>query len=347
MMKRLLLMALLLGLVVVPLGAYVRLSDAGLGCPDWPGCYGHMVLPAGEKAQQAASAYPDRPLEPHKAWKEMIHRYVAGTLGLLVLAIAVVAWRARRQRPVEARLGLLLLGVIVFQALLGMWTVTLKLKPLIVMGHLLGGLTTISLILALLLLHRGQPLFGQMAWQPRDRNLARMALIGLLLLVAQIALGGWTSANYAALACPDFPQCQSQWWPAMDFREAFVLWRGIGINYEFGILDSPARTAIHMSHRMGAVVVALYLAWLAMRLLWAGSIGARRLGLGLLLLLLLQLSLGISNVVFHLPLPVAVAHNAGAALLLLMLVTINLMLWRLPATEAEGAPIRGGVQCPP
>ena len=347
MMKKLLVMALLLGLVVVPLGAFVRLSDAGLGCPDWPGCYGHLVLPSGERAQQAAAAFPERPLEPHKAWKEMIHRYVAGTLGLLVLAIAVLAWRRRCEHPAEFALALALCGVIVFQALLGMWTVTLKLKPLVVMGHLLGGLATLSLILALLLVHRRQPLFGAAAWSGADRRLAGAALLGLVLLLGQIALGGWTSANYAALACPDFPQCQTQWWPRMDFGEAFVLWRGLGINYEFGVLDSPARTAIHMTHRMGALVVALYMGWLALRLLRSAGSGARRMGGLLLGLLLLQLALGVSNVVFHLPLPVAVAHNAGAALLLLTLVTLNLMLWRLPAREAHAGHLQGGVQCPP
>ncbi|HXH04314.1 MAG TPA: COX15/CtaA family protein [Candidatus Competibacteraceae bacterium] len=321
--RRLALAAVLLAFVVVVLGAWVRLSDAGLGCPDWPGCYGHLTVPsAPEHVENANAAYPERPLEAHKAWKEMIHRYCAGVLGLLVLALALLAWRRRGEPGQPLALPLALLALVVFQALLGMWTVTLQLKPLVVMAHLLGGLATLALLWWLNL--------GQQRWlpsAPADAGLRPWALLAFAAVVGQIALGGWTSANYAALACVDFPTCQAQWWPQMDFREAFVLWRGLGINYEYGVLEHPARVAIHVSHRLGALVVLLLVGWLAWRALRRGATPqVRRLGLVLALALALQLLLGVSNVLFALPLPVAVAHNGGAALLVLTLVTLNHIL---------------------
>ncbi|HPF58734.1 MAG TPA: COX15/CtaA family protein [Candidatus Competibacteraceae bacterium] len=313
--------ALALTFIVVLLGAYVRLSDAGLGCPDWPGCYGHLDVP-GEAHQiiKANEAYPDRPLEAHKAWKEMIHRYFAGTLGLLVLGIAVLAWRNRHQPGQPVLLPSLLVGLVVFQALLGMWTVTWQLKPVVVMGHLLGGLATLSL-LAWLALRQGR--YGGDMVIAHARSLRIYAALGLILLVGQIALGGWTSANYAALACPDFPTCQTQWWPPTDFREAFTLWRGLGISYEGGVLSNDARVTIHLVHRLGAIVVLLYLSWLVWRLIVTESRMLQRAGIAIGVLLAFQLSLGIANVVMQLPLPVAVAHNGGAALLLLALVMLN------------------------
>jgi cytochrome c oxidase assembly protein subunit 15 len=319
--------ALVLTFVVVVLGAYVRLSDAGLGCPDWPGCYGRL-LDVPDRADQIAaanSAYPQRPVEPAKAWKEMIHRYCAGTLGLLVLALAALAWRNRRQPDQPVALPLILVGLVVFQSLLGMWTVTWQLKPLVVMAHLLGGLTTLGLLAWLVL---GQRRGGGMgAATDENRALRRYALLGLVLLAGQIALGGWTSANYAALACPDFPTCQSHWWPAMDFREAFTPWRGLGRSYEGGVLANDARVTIHVMHRVVALVVALYLIWLVRRLVMTARDPALRLAGGAVaVLLIIQLGLGIANVVLYLPLPVAVAHTGGAALLLLSLVTINHLL---------------------
>lgn len=316
--------ATVLALCVVMLGAYVRLSHAGLGCPDWPGCYGRLVVPtATHSVNQANAAYPDRPVEAHKAWKEMVHRYFAGTLGLLIFALAVIAWRHRREPEQQVAVVWLLAGVVIFQALLGMWTVTLLLKPLIVMGHLLGGMGTLAL-LWWIALRQGQ-------WQPGVddtsdtlHRLAPFALLGLIILGMQIALGGWTSANYAALQCPDFPTCQGHWWPQMDFRDAFTLWRGTGIDYQGGVLGNAARVAIHVTHRIGALVTFLYLGWLALRILRLGhSRGLRRIALVLLALLVAQVSLGIGNVVLGLPLPVAVAHNGGAALLLLTLVSLN------------------------
>lgn len=319
--------ALILSFVVVVLGAYVRLSNAGLGCPDWPGCYGRLLdIPDRiDQIAEADAAYPHRPIEPAKAWKEMIHRYFAGTLGLLILALATLAWRNRRRPEQPVVLPSALLGLIIFQSLLGMWTVTWQLKPLVVMAHLLGGLTTLSL-LAWLVFSRHRNSYASAG--AGYRVLRRYALLGLVLLVGQIALGGWTSANYAALSCPDFPTCQGYWRPPLDFQEAFTLWRGLGRSYEGGVLSNDARVTIHVMHRLGALVVALYLSWLSRRLMSAapGNRALYRAGVGMAVLLIAQLSLGIANVILHLPLPVAVAHTGGAALLLLSLVMINRLL---------------------
>lgn len=307
---RLVLLAAGLAFCVVVLGAYVRLSDAGLGCPDWPGCYGHLTVPHATVAQQA---FPDKPLEVHKAWKEMAHRYLAGTLGLLILAIFITAWRGRRRLPVRPMLPTFLLGLVICQAALGMWTVTLLLKPVIVSLHLLGGMATLALLVWLVALR----LPAAMASSP----LRFWALCGLGLLICQILLGGWTSSNYAALACTDFPTCHGTWWPATDFANAFHLVRELGVNADGSALTSDALTTIHFVHRLGALVIFFYLGWLGSRCLRVRELA--QWGWLMLLLLLAQVSLGISNVMFSLPLPVAVAHNAGAALLLAVLVVIN------------------------
>lgn len=318
-------LAIVFALCVIVLGAYTRLSDAGLGCPDWPGCYGKIIVPDSEHEVDEKHYLEQRPLEPHKGWAEMVHRYFAGTLGLLILAIAVWSWRRwSNNHPRQVVwLPFLLVGVVIFQALLGMWTVTLLLKPVVVMGHLLGGFATVALLWLLLLKSDAGRLpavafDGPPGW----------ALLGLLILIVQIALGGWTSANYAALSCPDFPTCQAQWWPESDFDEAFVMWRGLGVNYEFGVLEHPARVAIHLTHRIGAVITLLYLGWLAVSLLRSIDAPVRKAGLAVALLLLMQVGLGVSNVLFHLPLPVAVAHNAVAVLLLLSVIYANFLLWR-------------------
>ena len=363
-------LALALALGVIVFGAFVRLSNAGLSCPDWPTCYGRATWPgaAQEVSEHAASAI--RPFETHKAWREQVHRMIAGLLGVLVLTLALVAARRRTRGVAQvigaallvaiaiplymkgehvaasalaiageavlliaawrwsnsdlSRVAVLTLAVIIFQALLGMWTVTWLLKPIVVMGHLLGGLTTFSLLV-------------WMAWRATDIPIRladavamrRWLIIGLVVLGLQIALGGWTSANYAALACGnDFPQCVGQWWPPHDFREGFVLWRGVGVDYEGGILDGQSRIAIQMAHRMMAAVVFIYMLWLALKLLrtpgmrgWGGLLAA---------LVVTQVALGIANVKLGLPLTVAVLHNAGAALLLFLLVSL---LARLRAPE--------------
>jgi len=322
--RRVAFIATALAFSVVVLGAYVRLSDAGLGCPDWPGCYGQIDVPADpQRMAQANAAYPERPVEVDKAWKEMIHRYLAGVLGLLILGLAVLAWYRRKDPEQPVVLPFVLLALVIFQALLGMWTVTLLLKPVVVMAHLLGGMTTLAL-LWWLALRQGKSFEGKPA---AEHSLRYWTLLGLILVGVQVMLGGWTSANYAALACPDFPTCQAQWWPAMDFQEALVLWRGVGVSYEYGVLDNDARVAIHMMHRLGAVLVLAYLGWLSW---WILSRIRHRLvrtaTIAVAVLLMIQVSLGIANVVLHLPLTIAVAHNGVAALLILALVALNHVL---------------------
>lgn len=309
-------------LVVVVLGAYVRLSDAGLGCPDWPGCYGHLILPADEAVRDSAQmGWPERPLEAGKAWREMIHRYAATGLGLVIVLASLLAWLNRRDPRQPVVLPVILLGVVIFQGLLGMWTVTLLLKPLIVMGHLLGGLTTLSLLVWLLLDSRR---VGAAATPP-VRQIPWLAVSGLVILILQIALGGWTSSNYAALACPDIPTCQGQWWPEdSNFAEGFVLWRGLGINYEFGVLDAPSRVAIHFAHRLGAVATFVALLLISLHFRARGVTAALRQAATLVLgAVTLQVLIGVGIVWFGLPLPLATAHNGVAALLLLAMVNLN------------------------
>jgi cytochrome c oxidase assembly protein subunit 15 len=355
-------LAVALAFGVIVFGAFVRLSNAGLSCPDWPTCYGRATWPqaAHDAADHAATAI--RAVEPHKAWREQVHRMLAGSLGVLVLSLALLAARRRQYGLSQVLVAAILVGigiplymkgqhvaasafaiageamlliaalrwsnvdlaraaaltlmVIVFQALLGMWTVTWLLKPIVVMGHLLGGLLTFSLL-------------TWMAWRATDlpirladaRRVRVLLLIGVALLAVQIALGGWTSANYAALACGnDFPKCVGQWWPPTDFHQGFVLWRGIGVDYEGGVLDGQSRIAIQMAHRLMAVLVFGHLLAVAIRLIRTPGMLAWGVTLGVLLFT--QVGLGIANVKLGLPLHVAVLHNAGAALLLFVLVSL-------------------------
>ncbi|MDV3440553.1 COX15/CtaA family protein [Pseudomonas otitidis] len=320
-------LATVLALVVVLLGAYTRLTHAGLGCPDWPGCYGFIGVPQTDaQLAHAERHFPETPVEAQKGWNEMVHRYFAGTLGLVILGLAAHALVRRGRDGQPLRLPLVLLGVVITQAAFGMWTVTLKLWPQVVTAHLLGGFTTLALLFLLSLRLSGAlPALGLPA------GLRRLAAAALALVIGQIALGGWVSSNYAAVACVDLPTCHGQWWPAMDFANGFHLTQHIGPNYLGGQLDSDARTAIHMTHRLGALVVTLTLLALAWRLRGEGL--GRLAGL-LLAVLALQVGLGISNVLFHLPLPVAVAHNGGGALLLLTLVLVNYRV-RAPALATE------------
>ncbi len=356
---------------VIVFGAFVRLSDAGLSCPDWPTCYGRAAWPQATQDVSSHAASAIRPFETHKAWREQVHRHLAASLGVLVLALALLAARRRRFGIAQvlgasllvalaiplymkgqvvpalavaglgealllvaalrwsnldlSRAAVLTLAVVVFQALLGKWTVTMLLKPVIVMGHLLGGMLTFSLL-------------TWMAWRATHlpivlvdaRALRRWVLAGIAVLGVQIALGGWVSANYAALACGaggwttpeahylDFPKCVGQWWPPTDFREGFVLWRGVGVDYEGGVLDGASRIAIQMAHRIFALVVFTAMALLSWRLL--RTPGLRAWAVVLALLTLAQVLLGVLNVKLSLPLPVAVLHNGGAALLLFVLV---------------------------
>jgi heme a synthase len=325
--RSLALIATLLAFGVVALGAYVRLSDAGLGCPDWPGCYGHLLGVPDAPHEQAAAvqSFPGKPVETGKAWKEMVHRYFAGTLGLLILGLAILAWRPEMRDRASPWLPTALLGIVGFQALLGMWTVTLLLKPVIVTAHLLGGMTTLGLLVWLLL--------RQTSPRPVERpnSLRPLALLALVAVIAQIALGGWTSSNYAALACTDFPTCQGSWLPAMDFGHAFALRRELGQTSDGGLLPFSALTAIHWTHRLWAVGVLLAVGGLAIKLLRLPA--WRRWGLWLAGLLTLQWCLGIANVLLSLPLPIAVAHNLGAAALLTATLALNFRLWHLPASR--------------
>jgi cytochrome c oxidase assembly protein subunit 15 len=319
MFKKIVFVTTCLAFIVVVVGAFVRLSDAGLGCPDWPGCYGHMTVPDQPHAlARADQAYPERPVEPAKAWKEMGHRYLAGTLGLLILLIAIIAWYKRRALAQSPTLPTVIVLLVILQAALGMWTVTLLLKPVIVTLHLIGGMATLAL-LAWLAVRQLRPVAG--VAESRRRALRPWIILGLVILIAQMILGGWVSTNYAALACTDFPTCHGVWVPQMDFRHGFQLVRGLGVTASGAPLSYQALTAIHWTHRVGALVTFVYLVTLAAVML--ASAGARRYGAVLLILVVLQVALGISNVVFSLPLPVAAAHNAGAALLLMTLVVLN------------------------
>jgi len=318
--------AFYLAIVVVILGAFTRLVDAGLGCPDWPGCYGHLLWPdEAHEIVQAEKAFPDSPVEIDKTWPEMVHRYFAGTLGLFILAIAIISIRQPISTAAEKmpfKLPLFLLFLVILQAAFGMWTVTLKLWPQIVTAHLLGGFSTLSLLWLL-----GQRLGGE-RWNLCSSKLALLQkikpllVIALLIVIAQIALGGWVSSNYAALACPDFPQCLGQWMPPMDIKTGFNISQDIGPNYLGGQLDNYSRTAIHFFHRIGALTVLLILLLLSVVLWRLKDPVVQRWVVLLLSVLGLQIALGISNIVLALPLIVAVAHNGVGALLLLVMVSL-------------------------
>lgn len=323
--KKLSLLAALLALCVVVLGAYVRLSDAGLGCPDWPGCYGALTVPESESAIQAAqTAYPHSTVHVGKAWKEMAHRYLAGTLGLIILSMVILGWKAKREIKTTPWLPTFLVFFIAFQAALGMWTVTMLLKPAIVTSHLLGGMTSLAILVWLAHRHWGN--FSADIHVPSGIKLAiRFALIVLFL---QIFLGGWTSTNYAALACTDFPTCHGVLVPEMNFKDAFHLFRELGQNAEGGALTLASITAIQWAHRIGAVITLIYLGILALNVLKYRQI--KLFGSLLLIILAGQISLGIANLILHLPLVLAVAHNFGAALLVVILVTLNSKITKLP-----------------
>lgn len=374
-------LAVFLAITVVVLGAFTRLVHAGLGCPDWPTCYGHLWVPtSAEDIHAANQAFADTPVETDKTWPEQIHRIFASTLGLVILVIFGLAvravnstssdksWRgivlllsvlvagtiarivvgdaldpyllvlvaiyfanllrlayaktpAEHQQPLK--LMALLAGFVILQGLFGMWTVTLKLWPQVVTAHLLGGFATLSLIW--LLIQRT----GKYHWQFPARSVAPLlrlrllAAVALVMVIVQIALGGWTTSNYAALACADFPMCHNRWWPEADFVQGFNIFQHVGPNYLGGLLDNDARTAIHLSHRIGALLTFILVTVLVVRLWRVREFSARLMAIVTAVVLLGQIALGISNVEFSLPLTVAVAHNAGGALLLLTIITVN------------------------
>ncbi len=325
LLYRLTCFAALLALCVVILGAYTRLKDAGLGCPDWPGCYGHLFVPQGSAAKQASLVFGGAKIETLKAWAEMSHRYLAGTLGLLVLAILIRACITHKRYQTPLGLPIIIALIVLAQASLGRWTVTLKLLPPIVMFHLLGGMT-LTVLLTLLALRIGQ-FFASV--KPIDCSRFRFwTLLGLLLLILQIMLGGWTSANYASLACTDFPYCNGQLLPALKFSHVFTLIDKIGINYQGGILDQATRVTIQMMHRFGAAVVFSY--WFILCLMLLGLAQSKillRFVILIITLLIIQVILGILNLIFILPLHVAMSHNFVATLLLVTVVALNYALY--------------------
>ncbi|WP_148713911.1 COX15/CtaA family protein [Chitinolyticbacter meiyuanensis] len=307
-LRRLTVFTVIWTLVLIMLGAYVRLEDAGLGCPDWPGCYGRLTAPTHDHEVAHAELHYGGEVDPAKGWKEMIHRYVAGGLGLILLWQAWALWRSRRETGVPAALVIAPLAVVLFQALLGMWTVTLKLMPVVVTAHLLGGMTMLALVTAQAA--RARP--GRLVL---PAGLRRFAWFALAVVVLQIALGGWVSTNYAALACDGFPACRGGYQLPDDWAVGFHPLRELGLTTTGGPLDIDHLAAIHWIHRLWALAVTVAVALLGVLLLRRGL----RAGGWLLAALVLQLGLGIANVLMHLPLALAVAHNGGAALLLALL----------------------------
>jgi heme a synthase len=321
---RISLTACCLAFFVIVLGAYVRLSDAGLGCPDWPGCFGQLTAPdESHEIQQAINAYPHLEVHSGKAWKEMIHRYFASTLGFLILILAFLAWRYRHQTDQQFKLPMILVALVIFQGMLGMWTVTQLVRPTIVTLHLLMGLLTLSLLFWLTLKH-SQPWLEKIKNTGINQYIKPLAKFAVVVLALQIFLGGWTSTNYVALYCPDFPTCQGVWLPETNFKEAFIFFKDPTVNYEGGSLSLEAGVTVHYLHRIGALITTIVLSALALLIFFkTESKILRKLAIALLLALTAQVSLGIANVVLVLPIPIAVSHNAIAAVLLMTLLLIN------------------------
>ena len=303
---------------LIVFGAYTRLSDSGLGCPDWPGCYSQASpLAAHADIAQAQATMPSGPVTHVKAWIEMVHRYLAMTVGLLIVLLATAGWRARRSLPHSPWWGAATLAWVIVQGLFGRYTVTLKLYPAIVSAHLLGGMVLLALL----------------AWQyaslrgrPASIGVAGPVILAVLALVAvQIALGGWVSSNYAVLACQGFPTCNGQWWPAMDAGHGFTVLRELGRTDAGGFLPAQALVAIHLAHRVAALAVVAVLTWLVWRLARSGSAESRHGATILAVLMLLQIASGVSNVVLGWPLAAALGHSAGAAALVGLLTTLA---WR-------------------
>ena len=318
-MKGLSLFGICFAFVVIALGAWTRLVDAGLGCPDWPGCYGFVVFPTTEaEIQLAESRYPQFPYEIDKAIPEVVHRYFAAALGFLAIMLVYFAFKYQLPKKIKAITSFLLF-FICCQGLFGYLTVSLKLLPIIVTGHLFGGFITLSLFFYL---------FLNTTNGIKNHNIGHLKVLGgvaLFALIVQIFLGVWTSTNYASLACADFPTCQGKFIPEMDFREGFNLAQEVGPNYLYGLLDNEARVAIHYSHRISAIVLTIIFLTLISRL-WFSSAAPLASTLGVILVT--QISLGIMNVVYVLPLYIAIAHNLVAALLLLVTLMVNLVIWK-------------------
>ncbi|MDD5333852.1 MAG: COX15/CtaA family protein [Rhodoferax sp.] len=326
--RALTLLTLFLTFDLLLFGAFTRLTDSGLGCPDWPGCYGQASPLAAHGAIAAAqSAMPSGPVTHDKAWIEMIHRYLATSVGVLMVVLAVAAWLGRRRQSVQAGASVwwptLTLLWVCLQGAFGALTVTMKLFPAIVTLHLLGGMVLLALLCVQVV--RLAQLDGAAPPVALASPLRRLLWLSFALLALQVALGGWVSTNYAVLACTDFPMCQGSWWPLMDFRQGFELWRELGLTHSGATIGFAALTAIHYAHRLLALLVLASLGLLAWRL---GSVPAlRRPARWLAGLTALQLATGLSNVLFDWPLLVAVLHTGGAAALVLV------MSWTLAASR--------------
>ncbi|PIP80189.1 MAG: hypothetical protein COW84_06550 [Gammaproteobacteria bacterium CG22_combo_CG10-13_8_21_14_all_40_8] len=328
LMRNIAIFASFLALIVVLLGAWTRLKDAGLGCPDWPGCYGQLTVPSEtfhiEKAQRA---FPDRKIEPEKAWAEMTHRYFASSLGFIILLMAGLSiLLKKRESNYSIKLPLMLLGLVIFQGMLGMWTVTMKLNPAIVSSHLLMGMTTFALLVAWGFInhYKINPCnigFGEAV------KYQRIAVVGLIIVVLQIAFGAWTSSNYAAMVCTQLPICQGDWLANLRPLEAFQIWGHGADNYEYGVKSLEARTTIHVVHRLWAIVALTAILKLSWSLRKSSSNVLKNFSNGLVMVVIIQFCLGVSNIVFHLPLEVAVAHNGGGAVLFASLVSLNILLF--------------------
>lgn len=320
---RLVRVSLVLTLVVIMLGAYTRLSDAGLGCPDWPGCYGHLSVPHHEDDVARANLnFPERAVEHEKAWLEMIHRYFAGSLGILIFVIAVIVSRSER---INAFIPITLCLLVVGQALLGMWTVTMKLMPVIVMLHLLGGFTLLALQAVFYCQLKAQ---GSIYFSPSTRTVRLVSMLAFVVVFFQVLLGGWTSSNYAALMCTTLPICEGDWVSYLSWKEAFTFWQTGFENYEFGVLEYPARMTIHVSHRIGAIITTLVVVTYCLILIRQDSHYLQASGVWIGLVLVCQIMLGVSNVLFQLPIYVAVAHNLGAAIMVSLICVSQFYLWQ-------------------
>lgn len=320
--KRLVAFTTVLTFLLIMLGAFVRLTDAGLGCPDWPGCYGKLT-PTQASAEIAAAVEAQGgthgPVSIPKAWKEMVHRYVATFLGFLIIGIMVMAWKKRAELKQSPALATWLFFAVCLQGAFGAWTVTMLLKPAIVTGHLIGGMTILGMLTWLWLRQTNNV---RTVAPPSDMSgLRLLARVGFVAVAAQIILGGWVSTNYAAVVCTDFPTCQGSFWPNMEFNHAFHIVRELGETPDGQNLNVASLTAIHFIHRIGALIVTGILGFLALAL-WRNP-GTKPLAIKLVAVLALQIAMGIGNVVFQLPLWLAVAHNGGAALLLVTLILVN------------------------
>jgi cytochrome c oxidase assembly protein subunit 15 len=320
--RKLVWVTLFLTFDLIMFGAFTRLTDSGLGCPDWPGCYGHAnPLQAHADISAAETALPTGPVTVMKAWIEMIHRYLAMGIGVLIVAMMAIAWRrwlqsGRKEMKFSPLFPSLLFAFVCLQGAFGAWTVTMKLQPVIVTTHLLLGMSLLALLTWFGARLREHPPVAQ-----SGAALLIPATLAAALLAIQIALGGWVSSNYAALACTDFPLCHGEVFPQMDFSNGFTLWRDLGKTAQGEYLLFPALTAIHWTHRVFAFAVVALVAWTAAKGLRVD--GLRRTSRWLLIVVTLQFASGISTVFLDLPLALAVIHNGGAALLVILLTMLN------------------------